>query len=69
MDNYYCPEELERVRKFVETYNNERYHESLENSNNPADAFWPRRPHFKERQRIKHNVLEIENRVRKLFPK
>ncbi|MBK6574040.1 MAG: hypothetical protein IPG21_16515 [Saprospiraceae bacterium] len=44
LDNYYCPEELERaLRKIcLETYNNERYHESLENLT-PADVYFGRR--------------------------
>ena len=30
LDNYFCPEELEAALEiFVNTYNNERYHESL----------------------------------------
>ena len=38
LDNYYCPEELESaLEKFVYTYNNERYHESLQNLT-PADV-------------------------------
>jgi putative transposase len=38
LDNYYCSEELEAVlKKFVQVYNNERYHESLKNFT-PADV-------------------------------
>jgi transposase len=54
LDNYYCPEELERaLEKFVYTYNNERYHESLQNLI-PADVYYGRgNLILKERERIK----------------
>ena len=42
LDNYYSPEELERnLSEFIDYYNNERYHESLENLT-PADVFFGR---------------------------
>lgn len=58
LDNYYCPEELERsLEKFVEVYNNERYHESLQNLT-PADVYYGRGDDIlKERQRIKQQCL------------
>jgi transposase InsO family protein len=40
LQNYYLPEELERaLAQFVEYYNNERYHESLDNLT-PADIYF-----------------------------
>jgi putative transposase len=40
LDNYLVPEELEAaVKKFVYRYNNERYHESLNNLT-PADVYF-----------------------------
>ena len=40
LDNYFTPEELEAARqKFVNQYNNERYHESLNNLT-PADVYF-----------------------------
>lgn len=39
LDNYYSPEELKRsLSEFINYYNNERYHESLENLT-PADVY------------------------------
>ncbi|WP_365297828.1 integrase core domain-containing protein [uncultured Mucilaginibacter sp.] len=39
LDNYYYPSELEEaLGKFVEVYNHQRYHESLQNLT-PADVF------------------------------
>ena len=70
LDNYYCPEELERaLEKFVETYNNERYHESLENLT-PADVYFGRGDLIlKERQRIKLQCIRDRKiEYEKLFP-
>lgn len=40
LDHYYSPEELERaLEKFVEHYNNHRYHESLKNCT-PAQVYY-----------------------------
>ena len=42
LENYYLPSELEeRLQKFVNYYNHERYHESLDNLA-PADVFYGR---------------------------
>ena len=42
LEHYYLPEDLElRIGKFVEYYNHERYHESLNNLV-PADVFYGR---------------------------
>jgi putative transposase len=42
LENYYFPEELTRaIELFVNYYNNERYHESLENLT-PADVYFDR---------------------------
>ena len=40
LDNYFAPEELENaLEKFVNRYNNERYHDSLNNLT-PADVYY-----------------------------
>jgi len=58
LDNYFCPEELIRaLEKFVYTYNNERYHESLQNLT-PADVNCGRGDLIlKERERIKQESI------------
>lgn len=58
LDNYFCVEELERaLEKFVEYYNNERYHESLQNLT-PADVYVGRGDAIlNERKKIKITSL------------
>ncbi len=42
LDHYYAPEKLVKaLEKFVHRYNNERYHESLNNLT-PADVYYGR---------------------------
>ena len=68
LDNYYCPEELERaLEKFVDTYNNKRYHESLQNLT-PADVNFGRGDLIlKERERIKQeSILNRKTEYEKL---
>ena len=68
LDYYYCPEELESaLEKFVYTYNNERYHESLQNLT-PADIKYGRGDLIlKERKRIKHeSILNRKREYEKL---
>ncbi len=58
LKNYYFPWELEAaLRDFVAYYNNERYHESLDNVT-PADAYFGRRYEVvSERVRIKQRTM------------
>ncbi len=58
LNHYYCPEELEdALGKFVDNYNNQRYHESLQNLT-PADIYYGRGDQIlKERKRLKHEAL------------
>ena len=66
LDNYYSPEELKlQIENFVEYYNNERYHESLENVT-PADVYTGRNVRIiKERQRIKERTMKLRKQTYK----
>ena len=73
LDNYYLPGELEeRICQFVDYYNHERYHESLNNLT-PADVYYGRGPTILDRrQKIKLDTLAMrrqmhyDNRARNL---
>jgi transposase InsO family protein len=58
LENYYLPNELEtRIGKFVNYYNHERYHESLDNLT-PADVYYGRgQTILKRRERFKLKTL------------
>lgn len=58
LENYYFPGELEdRIRQFVDYYNHERYHESLNNLT-PADVFYGRGQSILDRrEKIKLQTL------------
>ena len=60
LDNYYFPEELERaITEFVNYYNNQRYHESLNNLI-PAYVFYGREKKIVTlRQKIKKRTLKL----------
>ena len=61
LENYYLPGDLEnQIRKFVDHYNNHRYHESIGNVT-PADAYLGRHTAIIER-RQKIKKLTIQNR-------
>ena len=63
LDNYYSPDELKlQIESFVEYYNNERYHESLDNCT-PADVYTGQNIRIiKERQSIKERTLKLRKR-------
>ena len=63
LEHYYSPEELEeKISEFVDYYNNQRYHESLNNVT-PADAYFGRDQEIlKRRMKIKQQTL-IKRRV------
>ena len=58
LENYYFPGELdERIRQFVNYYNHQRYHESLNNLT-PADVFYGRAQSILDkREKIKLRTL------------
>jgi transposase InsO family protein len=59
LENYFLPGDLEaQIKAFVEHYNHQRYHESLNNVT-PADAYFGRAPAIiKQRERIKRQTIE-----------
>ena len=59
LENYYLPGDLEaQIEAFVEHYNHQRYHESLNNVT-PADAYFGRaQAIIKQRERIKRQTIE-----------
>ncbi|MEK0338254.1 MAG: integrase core domain-containing protein, partial [Nitrosopumilus sp.] len=63
LDNYYSPDELKlHIENFVEYYNNERYHESLNNVT-PADVYTGRAAQIlEERNRIKERTMKLRKR-------
>jgi len=60
LQNYYSPSELERaIAEWVEYYNNQRYHESLENVT-PADVYFGREKEIiKKRSKLKEQSLAL----------
>lgn len=72
LQHYYCPEQLnEAILEYVEFYNKERYHESLNNLT-PEDVYLGRGESIlKQREIIKQNSLKnrrIDYQNNKLFP-
>jgi len=59
LENYYLPGDLEaQIEAFVEHYNHQRYHESLNNVT-PADAYFGRAETIiRQRERIKRQTIE-----------
>ena len=59
LENYYLPGQLkERLAKFVDYYNTQRYHESLDNLT-PADVYFGRgQTILKRRETIKQRTIE-----------
>lgn len=59
LENYFLPGDLERqIEAFVEHYNHQRYHESLNNVT-PADAYFGRaQTIIQQRERIKRKTIE-----------
>jgi transposase InsO family protein len=64
LENYYSPEELRAsIAKFVDYYNHQRYHESLENLT-PADVYFGRGEEvLTRREEIKKRTLKERKRL------
>ncbi len=63
--HYYSPEELgQRVAEWVDYYNHQRYHESLDNVT-PADMYWGRYEQIlAQRQKIKRLTMAQRRKKR-----
>jgi putative transposase len=63
LQKYFFPWEVEQeIARFVEYYNNERYHESLENLK-PADVYFGRyREIVTQREEIKRRTMKQRRR-------
>jgi len=64
LNNYYLPNELEEsIQRFVDYYNHERYHESLDNLT-PADVFYGRgQSILNKREKIKLKTLAMRKQM------
>src|SRR3546814_8151392 len=63
LENYFLPGDLEaQIEAFVEHYNNQRYHESLNNVT-PADAYFGRAPAI-IKQRSEEHTSELQSLMR-----
>jgi len=64
LQNYYSPSELEQsIAEFVEYYNNQRYHETIDNLT-PSDVYSGKSEEvLTKREQIKKNTLESRRRL------
>ena len=59
LENYYLPGDLEaQIERFIDHYNNQRYHESLDNLTPPDVYFGRAHAILFERARIKRKTIE-----------
>ena len=67
LENYYLPGDLEeRLKEFVDYYNNHRYHESLKNLT-PADVFFGRdQKKLEKRKLIKIKTMKLRRNQHQL---
>ena len=67
LNNYYLPGDLEeQISRFVEVYNNQRSHESLNNLT-PADVYFGRgHAILAERERIKKQTIQNRRLIHQL---
>ena len=68
LDHYYSPSELEeRIREWVDYYNNHRYHEAINNVM-PSDKFFGReREILKNRRKIKKQTIRERRKINKMI--
>ncbi|GAB2607572.1 IS3 family transposase [Spirosoma areae] len=69
LEHYYSPDELsKRIGEWVEYYNHQRYHESLDNVT-PADAYWGRQQHLLAERRKTKQLSLLKRRKNHIFQK
>jgi len=68
LDNYYSPAELEaRISEWIYYYNNQRYHEAIDNVA-PCDRFFGRdKKILEQRQRIKAETMQQRRKIYRSF--
>jgi len=64
LDIYYSPEELtERIRQWVDYYNNHRYHEAIDNVT-PRDRYFGKdKEILKQRKKIKAETMRLRRKI------
>ena len=68
LDNYYSPTQLQaRISEWVDHYNNERYHEAIDNVT-PSDRFFGRdKEILEQRQRTKTETIHQRREMYRSF--
>ena len=68
LDHYYSPSELEeRIREWVDYYNNHRYHEAIDNVT-PHDKYFGRdKEILKNRMKIKKQTIQERKKINKMI--
>ena len=68
LDHYYSPSELEeRIREWVDYYNNHRYHEAIDNVT-PSDKYYGRdKEILKNRMKIKKQTMRERRKINKMI--
>ncbi len=68
LDNYYSPSELEeRISEWVDHYNNERYHEAIDNVT-PSDRFFGGdKEILEQRRKTKAETMRQRREIYRLF--
>jgi putative transposase len=68
LDHYYSPSELkERIREWVDYYNNHRYHEAIDNVT-PSDKYFGRdKEILKNRMKTKKRTIQERRKINKMI--
>lgn len=67
LDNYYSPDQLrDRIDEWVDYYNNQRYHEALNNLK-PVDVYMGRKDKIlKQRKKIKEKTIRKRRKINQI---